>query len=210
MKLNKLTFGVLTAVVTFTLSITAYACFQTAFSYVYSSAAKKDMADQFFAEFKPVQAEPLPVKTYVTEIPDKENTESAEAPEQEFDAAGGFYLGKESLPKAFRDIDHLEIITHDYEKIKEDGSPGVPIPPKGWIQTKTAFNFSRIAISGREIAFQTETVNGVSYRFTGQYPKWEYCETDGQTFALAGQLIMIKNGKWAAEIKANFIEECGC
>jgi hypothetical protein len=159
------------------------------------------------------QAKPEPPAAIVTEPVGAEiETEKDNEPVlDEYYAAGSFYLGgAETVPKEFSDIDYVEIITHDYEKTREDDSPGVPIPPKGRIVTKKQHDFVRIAIIGKEISFQTETVDGVSYRFTGQYHHVNYCETDGDTPDLIGQLIKIKDGKWAASMKAEFYVQCGC
>lgn len=120
---------------------------------------------------------------------------------------GTYYLDEENTPKEFRDIVHVEIETHDYEKMDENGEPGLPIPPKGEIKTKKRLKFSRIAINGRMVAFQTETVNGISYRFLGTYVATDHCDEE---IDLTGHLILIKDGKWAAAMKAEFREFCGC
>jgi hypothetical protein len=70
--------------------------------------------------------------------------------------------------------------------------------------------FTRIAVGGREMAFHTETVNGVSYKFTGRFVTATYCATDGDKPDLIGRLIKIKENKWAAEMEAEFYLTCGC
>ena len=125
--------------------------------------------------------------------------------EYDFSAHGYFYLDVEKIPKAFEDIDHLEVTTIDYDKTNADGTDGVPIPPKGLLKTTKEFKFTRIAIYDRQIEFQTETIAGVSYRFSGRYSTPEDYERDSSLSDLTGRLIKIKKGKWAAEMTAGFM-----
>lgn len=174
---------------------------------VSSLFSKGDIAERNEPVIEPTNVEPP--AAIVTE-PVRVEAEKNEPVLNEFYAQGLFYLDAEKVPKEFRDIESLEIVTHDYERMREDGTYGVPIPPKGWIMTKKQLDFDRIAIIGKEISFQTETVDGISYRFTGQYHHVEYCETEGDQPDLIGRLIKIKDGKWAASMKAEFYVQCGC
>jgi hypothetical protein len=136
--------------------------------------------------------------------------ETAEREPEQIEWHGVYGFDSESLPKTFGDLSHVEIALYDFEKTDEDGNSGLPIPPKGFLQAGKEFRFKRIALAGKQIAFQTETLNGVSYRFTGKYLALDYCETDGSTPDVSGELIKIVNGKWAAAIKAVMYQECGC
>ncbi|NOT46874.1 MAG: hypothetical protein HOP17_03870 [Acidobacteria bacterium] len=110
---------------------------------------------------------------------------------------GSFYLGNKSVPKAFVDISELQIVTWDWEK----GLGSTAIPPKGFLKTGKEFTFNRIAVTSRQITFQTETLDRVSYRFLGTFTP------SGQRRApVTGKLIKIKNGKWVAEMTADFYE----
>ncbi|MGD9563601.1 MAG: hypothetical protein AB7F88_01820 [Pyrinomonadaceae bacterium] len=143
--------------------------------------------------------------------PANSNGEDVRSEPMEIDWGGYYNFGDaESLPKAFRDLRYVEIELYDLEKMDDVGNPGAPIPPKGYLRAEREFKFKRIAIAGKQIAFQTETIKGVSYRFTGKQLALDYCETDGDTPDVAGELIKIVNGKWAASIKAELYEECGC
>ncbi|MCC6328482.1 MAG: hypothetical protein IT174_08195 [Acidobacteria bacterium] len=139
---------------------------------------------------------------------DAEEATKDQVPEYEW--SGVYAFDTESLPKAFRGLGYMEVNLYDVEKIGEDGEPGVRIPPKGYLLAETEFKFKRIAVAGKHISFQTETVNGVSYRFTGEYLALDYCETGGATPDVSGELIKIVNGRWAAAMKAKLYEECGC
>ncbi len=167
--------------------------------------------DAVAVETVPAVAEPLPQPPLPEPAPEIEPVNASDTENvNEFYAAGSFYLDGEKLPKEFRDFEGLEIQTHDMEQMRDAENWGVPIPPKGWVLAKKQFNFARIAINAKIIAFQTETVGGVSYRFTGEYHHVDYCETDGTTPDLVGRLIKIRDGRWAAEMKAGFYASCGC
>lgn len=139
---------------------------------------------------------------------DAEEARKDQVPEYEW--SGVYVFDTESMPKAFRGLGYMELNLYDFEKTGEDGEPGVPIPPKGYLFAGAEFKFKRIAVAGKQISFQTETVNGVSYRFTGEYLALDYCETGGATPDVSGELIKIVNGRWAAAMKAKLYEECGC
>ena len=124
--------------------------------------------------------------------PSKDESDAEEATKDrvpEYEWSGVYAFDTESLPKAFRGLGYMEVNLYDVEKIGEDGEPGVRIPPKGYLLAETEFKFKRIAVAGKHISFQTETVNGVSYRFTGEYLALDYCETGGSTPDVSGELI---------------------
>lgn len=210
MKLNKLILGILAAVAAFTLGISAYAAVGLALSYIPTKSATSVAPERNIPETVSVPAAPIPMEPIFVG-PSSEKEISGEEPSvEEFDPAGEYYLNEEELPKAFADIDLLEITTHEDVEEACDRWISSPIAPKGSLQAKAAFKFDRIAIGGKEIAFQTATVDGVSFKFTGRFVNQAYCETDGDVPDLKGRLIKIKDNKWAAEIEAEFYMQCGC
>ncbi len=144
-----------------------------------------------------VETEPEMVVIEQTPLPD------------EFYAGGVFVHYEESLPTGFSDLNYLEIITHNFEKTDENGDAGAPIPPNGHLMTGKEFNFKRISISRKHVAFQTETVDGVSYRFVGKYLLSDY---EGQSYVehLSGEIIKIVDGKWVAAADITLYPEGGC
>jgi hypothetical protein len=145
-----------------------------------------------------------PVITTYDDVIDEKNDSS-----DEFNPTGEYYLDSETVPKAFSDISHLDLQTREY--YEENGTYiDRPIVPLGSLRGKKAAKLTRIAIGGREIAFQTDTADGISYRFVGRFTTAEYCETGGDTPDLKGKLIKIKDGKWSAEMEAEFYLQCGC
>ena len=130
---------------------------------------------------------------------------------EEFDPSGEYYLDPEKVPKTFSNIDHLYLQVR--EEYDENGQfVDRPIVPKGLIRTTHDFAFTRIAVGAHKISFQTATIDGISYKFTGQFnsPAEAYCETGEDIPELEGRLIKIKDGKWAAEFNAQFYISCGC
>ena len=153
----------------------------------------------------PVVEQPAPV------IESKENTEN------EFYADGDYYIiGK--LPKGFRDFEILSIVTRDYENASEENNyEGAPIPPKGFFLIKKEFNFTRINIANRQIAFETEAKKGVSYQFAGEFIEGEAIEVkdkDGYEYTdyvvLKGRLKKMRDGKKIAESEVKFAIMHGC
>lgn len=152
---------------------------------------------------------PIPAFTPLVDATAESDEPKATAVE-EVNWQGVYGFDKDSLPKAFRGLGYLEIQLSDYDKIDENGEPGAPIPPRGYLHVNREFKFTRIALAGRQISFQTRIIEGVSYRFTGKYLALDYCETDGPTPDISGELIKIVNGKWAASTKVELYAECGC
>lgn len=127
-------------------------------------------------------------------------------------ADGTYYADEFKLPRQFKDVDSFTFEMYDYNKQLEDGSYGVPIPPRGAITVgKTTYKFTRVSIAKGMISFQTEERKGVSYRFTGQFNNFDYCETEEEQPDVVGRMIKLVNDKWAAEAEMSFFSEgCGC
>lgn len=126
-----------------------------------------------------------------------------------FDPTGDYSLDADVVPKTFADIEYLTIQTREY--YQENGEYlDRPIVPSGSIRTKTELKFARLAVGDSDLTFQTDTVNGVSYRFVGRFLREENFESEAEMPDLTGRLIKITNGKWAAEMDAKFYIQCGC
>lgn len=135
------------------------------------------------------------------------------APSMPFDPTGDYALDTATLPKAFADLEYLTLEVSEY--YEQDGEYlSRPIVPRGSVHGKKAFKFSRIAIGGRELTFQTRTVGGISYRFVGRFPVPEEAGGDEEEVeespSLVGKLIKIRNGKWEAAMEAKFYLYHGC
>lgn len=135
----------------------------------------------------------------------------------EFDAGSDYYIIG-NLPKGFRDFENLSIVTRDYENASEENNyEGVPVPPKGFIFTKKQFNFTRINIANRQIAFETVAKKGISYQFVGEFIEEEAIEVkdkDGYEYTdyavLKGRLKKMRDGKKITESEVKFAIMSGC
>lgn len=152
---------------------------------------------------------PAPLTVEIKEPAKRVDPVIVKESESDFDASGEYYFSGDT-PKGFADFEYLEIIARDYETASEEFTGGIPIVPKGLVQTKSKHKFARISIGGKQIAFETEKAGGVSYRFTGQFRGEESCLTGEETFDLKGRLMKMKNGKKIAETNAEFVVSCGC
>jgi hypothetical protein len=138
-------------------------------------------------------------------------------------SADGVYDIIGNLPKEFKDYISLDITTRSYEDVAaENRYVGDPIPPEGSLSTSeksskdVTFDFKRINIADKQIAFETETKKGVSYKFVGEFineEKIEYKTAKGyeqtQYAVLKGRLTKWRDGKKIADIEAYF-SEGGC
>jgi len=142
--------------------------------------------------------EPTPYVVTGTFPASKENTEA------EIEAEGDYYI-IDDLPKGFKEFDSLTIITRDFTKEQSSESYDTQIPPKGYVLANKEFNFTRINIANKQIAFETETKKGISYKFAG-----EFIDEDQQGYehtmyvVLRGRLTKMRDGKKIAESKVSF------
>jgi hypothetical protein len=167
------------------------------------------------------QVEPLveavkieePVMIVPESTPDVEVADEWPSPADDTEISGGTYYADDfKPPRNFKDVESFTFEIYDFEKQLDDGSYGVPIPPRGTVTIgKLKFKLTRIAIGKNMISFQTEDRNGVSYRFTGKFNNFDYCETEEEQPDVVGRMIKLVNNKWAAEAEMSFFSEgCGC
>ena len=78
-------------------------------------------------------------------------------------------------------------------------------------RTATQFGLRERTISGREIRFTTETINGISYRFTGKLARLNF--HDGgvpiDEVMLSGTIVKLRGGKTIASAPLSFFFEAG-
>src|ERR1044071_7107902 len=121
---------------------------------------------------------------------------SAPSPQCPSDYSGYFYAAGK-LPQPFEEFDHLTL----WERHDDDEQ----LPGQGLYTTLgRAYRFDAIKRSGVTFEFTTDTVNGVSYSFTGQfkYPCIfeEFYALDRKPGAIAaeGKLLKLSDGKTVA------------
>lgn len=140
----------------------------------------------------------------VVDLPDLRN-ELPPIPD-DFNATGSYSLDIERVPPAFADIEFLEIETREYDEQNETYL-NRQIIPIGALQAKKTFTFTKLAVSNREISFETDTQNGIRYQFVGNFPvltEFIACEECEYPADLSGRLKKLKNGKVIAELDAKF------
>jgi hypothetical protein len=148
----------------------------------------------------PPRAAPTPV-----EVSKSEEENETEPVYEEY--VGGDYFIIGNLPKGFKDFDNLWVETAEYALASaEKGYQDIYIPPRGGVlANKKKFIFKRVAVSRKRLSFETETIKGVSYKFTGKTVD-EIIDV-GEFMAhaeLEGVLTKLRGGKKIAEIKIKF------
>lgn len=126
--------------------------------------------------------------------------------ETDFNPDGSYSLDIEKVPKAFSDVEFLHIMTREYEDVERNYT-NRPVVPFGSLDAKKVFRFEKIAIGNREISFETESVDGISYQFVGHFPiSAEVINCEGCEYPpdLTGILKKVKNGNVVAKLTAKF------
>lgn len=200
MKTKVYLFRLIVGLLALTLGISVYFIWQ---SFTIQTVSEVSQTEQPVLEI--VKAQPIfEVVKPASELPKEEETIPTE-----FEPEGDYYLIGSS-PKAFRDFDLISVTTNDYVEKKDGSSYANPIPPKGHIYTKIQHKFTRINISNRQISFETESKNGISYKFTGHFPEEYEDKNLNDWISLEGDLIKLKDGKKVAQMKAKFgyVHDC--
>ncbi|MDQ2747332.1 MAG: hypothetical protein M3T96_08740 [Acidobacteriota bacterium] len=146
-------------------------------------------------------------------VPDDSETEAAAA---KFDAEGSYYFTNEDAPKGFEYFENFTITNKDYAAENEDDY-GKLIAPEGIVQTKKEYKLARISIGDAQIQFETESLKGVTYSFTGHFTEtrnFEYLESEQLSKVLEGRLVKKRKGVKIAESGVSFgwtsNLSCGC
>jgi hypothetical protein len=144
-------------------------------------------------------------------MPETKNDEA----ETKFDAEGYYYIVGD-LPKGFEDFDTFNVRNKNYES-EDESEYGKLIAPQGSVDTGKEFDFSKISIGNDQIQFETVSVKGISYSFSGKYTvtrNFIYFEPEEKLQVLEGRLIKKRGGKKIAEAQVKFgwfaELECGC
>lgn len=117
-----------------------------------------------------------------------------------YSLSGDYFLFDEALNKGFPDFDHIGIRLEDEH--------WNPIPPRGFVRTKRDYKFVSISITDDLVSFETESVRGISYIFSGRFdPPADDDSESGPV--LRGILFKLEKGKIAAALNTSFFPE-GC
>ena len=145
-------------------------------------------------------------------MPDDSEKEAAAA---KFDAEGSYYFNGDA-PKGFEDFENFTISNKDYAAANEDDY-GKLIAPEGIVQTKKEYKLARISIGDAQIQFETESLKGITYSFTGHFTEtrsFEYLESEQTGKVLEGRLVKKRRGVKIVESDVSFgwtsELSCGC
>lgn len=182
------------------------------FRFVQSSATSASVTENRAIESEVFETQNALIEPAAVEL--TENDETAHVSYEEPSYRTGYYsLELESASAPFKDIDYFELFTEDYREVNGEYKD-VLVPPQGSIEAQKTFKFTKIAVGINTIAFQTATVGGISYKFSGEFQDaGEPVDSrlGGKRHPdLKGRLIKIKDGKWAAETDAEFFYFEGC
>lgn len=146
-------------------------------------------------------------------VPDDSETEAAAA---KFDAEGLYYFADGNAPKGFEDFENFTISNKDYAAENEEDY-GKSIAPEGIVQTKKEYKLARISIGDAQIQFETESLKGITYSFTGHFTEtrnFEYLESEQTDKVLEGRLVKKRQGVKIAESDVSLgwtsNMSCGC
>ena len=187
---------------------TAWRYFQSSVSTPEKEFAQADLSnisENYSPVVKPVIKLPNPT------VPESASEANTDTPE--FDAEGYYYIAGENS-KGFKDFETFSVMNKDYES-DDPAEYGKVIAPKGSVQTDKEFRFSRISIGNGQIQFETESIRGISYSFTGRFIETRnfiHLEAGEVEKVLEGRLIKKRKGKTIVErdVKFGWFFEMGC
>ena len=129
-----------------------------------------------------------------------------------FDAGEGAYVFDGKPPAGFAELTALEL-PGVLLKLGDDGTSIVSVStdPHATVDVKGGRQFKsrRVTITGDQISFETETVRGVSYQFTGRFYKHQVDRGQLLDATLKGRLVKFVKGVKAAEAQLSLYEAVG-
>lgn len=125
--------------------------------------------------------------------------------EDDFDPSGYYEIWSERSAKSFDKDLSFEFAIRVY-KGENNSHLNKPIVPSGSVFAEKDLLIEKIAYGSREIAFETATIGGVSYKFVGHFPvaPQANCENCEPPSDLKGTLTKMKNGKVVATGEVEF------
>lgn len=129
-----------------------------------------------------------------------------------FDAGEGAYVFDGRAPRGFEGLGAFDL-PGVLLKLSDDGAsivsvstaPHAALDFVGGREIKS----KRVEVKGDEITFETETVRGVSYQFTGRFYKKDVDRGQLLDATLKGRLVKFVNGQKVAEAQLNLYQVIG-
>lgn len=114
---------------------------------------------------------------------------------------GDYYLFDEPLIDGFPHFDHLEIQSID--------EYGANIPLKGAVYEKREHRFVSVSLTGDSLEFETATVDGVSFRFSGTFVPADLEDAESSNI-IRGIFMKLVKGNIVGSMYVSFYPGGGC
>lgn len=127
--------------------------------------------------------------------------------QNELDLTGEFTFEPDENATPFKALDYIAIETHSYADQLDNGWTSKAVPPRGWVEAEHRFRIKSIMITNRSLTFETDSVRGISYRFTGTM------RIDNQGYfigGITGEIEKLKNGKVTSKARGTLFEIDNC
>lgn len=116
--------------------------------------------------------------------------------------ADGYYYFIKHHPEKFEEIKLIRIETMDTKAEPENGKVVKLSKPKGFVQSFEKYDFEMLNVSGNQIEFITEQIDGNSYQFKGCWVDSKFLRFPAKNEKhLVGLLIKKSYNKTIAETK---------
>jgi hypothetical protein len=129
-----------------------------------------------------------------------------------FDAGEGAYVFDGKPPKGFEELTALEL-PGVLLRLGKDGASIVSVStePHATVDVRGGrqFKAQRVSITGDQITFETVSLRGVSYQFTGRFTKRQVDKGQLLDAGLKGRLTKLVNGNKVAEAPLDLYEAVG-
>lgn len=143
-----------------------------------------------------------------------DNSAASGAEPYVFEAGDGAYVFDGKPPAGFAELEALELPGVRLKLGENNLIVSASTDPQAFVDTKSGrqvrqFKAKRATVNGDEITFETETVGGVSYQFTGRFHKDQVDKGQLLNATLEGQIVKLVNGKKVASARLNLYQVVG-
>lgn len=127
---------------------------------------------------------------------------------EQFLVLGTYLLDVEQLATEFGEVRQLYIAEQSFTLRNNTGAADAA-GVGGFLQANERFDLAWIGVHGKQIAFQTVIVDGMSYQFMGAQSSKQNCAKLAGRADISGKLIKVVDGKWVATTQVKLYEKCG-
>ena len=118
----------------------------------------------------------------------------------------GYFLFAGRAPRALGEVKRIDLTTADTKQDRNGRIRWYNVRPHGALVAGRAFKMARLSFDNLQLSFETVTIGGTSYRFTGRFLKEGiYYDIQSEGVVLKGKLSRLRGGKIAAERDVEFV-----